>query len=96
MFSIYRDHSAMVSLKQTWEQAAAPLREAILEASRRLDQGLHANPQEQGESRDDNTRILFEAPLAVLFEVDEANKLVRILRAWAYRCSMEPRANAGE
>ncbi len=96
MFSIYRDHSAMVSLKQTWEQAAAPLREAILEASRQLDQWLHTNPHEQGESRDDNSRILFAAPLAVLFEVDEANKLVRILRAWAYRRTMEPRANTGE
>jgi hypothetical protein len=96
MFSIYRDHTAMVSLKQTWEQAAGPLREAILDASRRLDQWLHANPHEQGESRDDKTRILFEPPLAVLFEVDEPNKLVRILRAWAYRCSMEPRANTGE
>ena len=96
MFSIYRDHTAMVSLKQTWESAAAPLREAILEASRLLDQWLHTNPQEQGESRDDNTRILFAAPLAVLFEVDEPKKLVRIVRAWAYRCTMEPRPNIGE
>jgi hypothetical protein len=89
MFSIYRDQSAMVPLKETWEQADAPLREAILEASRRLDQSLHTAPHEQGESRDNNTRILFEAPLAVLFDVDEPNKVVRILRAWAYRCAAD-------
>jgi hypothetical protein len=56
----------------------------IERAARRLDQQLQHAPQEQGESRGDGTRILFDAPLAVLFEVDEPNKLVRVLRSWAY------------
>jgi hypothetical protein len=84
MFSIYRHQTAMTSLKETWEHADSSLREAILSASRRLDQQLCTDPQEQGESRDEKTRILFDAPLAVLFEVDEAKKLVHIVRAWAY------------
>ena len=76
----------MDPLKDAWERADDPMREAIMEASRRVDQQLHQEPQEQGESRDDQTRILFQPPLAVLFEVDEAKKLVNIRRAWLYRC----------
>jgi hypothetical protein len=85
MFSIYRHQTAMTSLKDTWEQADLPLREAILEATLRVNDRLQREPTGQGESRDEKTRILFEAPLAVLFEVDEAKKLVSIVRAWAYR-----------
>jgi hypothetical protein len=91
MFSIYRNHTAMASLKETWENADSALREAILSASRRLDQQLHNDPHEQGESRDENTRILFDAPLGVLFEVDQAKKLVHILRAWAYPSAADRR-----
>ena len=85
MFSIYRNQSALVPLNEVWEQADAPLREAILQASHRIDQHLQTDPQEQGESRDGTTRILFDAPLAVTFEVDEPKRLVRILRAWTFR-----------
>jgi hypothetical protein len=94
MFSIFRDQAAMGLLKSTWETADDALREAILRASGRIDQRLHHFPQEQGESRDDNTRILFQAPLAVLFEVDEAKKLVSIRRAWTYRSGAD-RTGAG-
>ena len=85
MFSIFRSQAAMVSLKATWEGAGDALREAIERAARRLDELLQHEPQEQGESREDGTRILFEAPLGVVFEVDEDKKLVRVLRSWAYR-----------
>jgi hypothetical protein len=85
MFSIYRSQAAVTPLSEAWEQADDALRCAMLQASRRLDQQLHQAPQEQGESRDGQVRILFQTPLGVLFEVDEDKKLVRILRAWAYR-----------
>jgi hypothetical protein len=85
MFSIYRNQSALVPLNEAWAQADAGLREEILQASHRVDQQLQNDPLEQGESRDGQTRILFEAPVAVTFAVDEAKKLVRILRAWTYR-----------
>jgi hypothetical protein len=84
MFSIYRSQSALIPLNETWEHADASLREAIVQASRRVDQQLQSDPHEQGESRVDGTRILFQAPLAVTFEVDEPKKLVRILRAWTF------------
>ncbi len=85
MFSIFRSQTAMLPLRQQWEEANDPLREAILLASRQLDQQLKHDPQEKGEAREGNVRIAFQSPLAVLFEVDEANQLVRILRAWAFQ-----------
>jgi hypothetical protein len=84
MFSIYRSQTALIPLNETWEHADATLREAIVQASRQVDQQLQSDPYEQGESREEGTRILFQAPLAVTFEVDEPKKLVRILRAWTF------------
>jgi hypothetical protein len=84
MFSIYRDQTAMLPLRQTWEQADESLQAAILHALHQADQQLQNDPAIKGESRHGKTRILLQAPLAQLFEVDEARKLVRILRAWAY------------
>ncbi len=93
MFSIYRNQTALSPLSDAWENGTARLREAIVQASRRIDQQLHQAPQEQGESRDEHTRILFEAPVGVIFEVDEAKKLVRILRAWTFRTGPEHRVD---
>jgi hypothetical protein len=84
MYSIYRSQEAATALHETWERADEPLREAICRALRRADRRLHEDPQEQGESREKRTRILFQHPLGVLFEVDEERKLVVILRTWTY------------
>jgi hypothetical protein len=89
MFIIYRNQSAMTPLKDTWENAEAPLRDAILQASRLVDLQLQENPQQQGESRDGTRRIVFQAPMAVEFEVDEQKQVVHILRAWAYRTAAD-------
>ena len=59
----------------------------LVEASHRVDQRLQTRPQMEGESRGGEERILFEAPMGVLFQVDETKKLVRILRSWAFRVS---------
>jgi hypothetical protein len=89
MFSIYRHQSALVPLREVWEKADAALRDAILRASETLDQILAHDPSAQGEGRDGPVRILLQAPMGVLFEVDEEKKLVRILRAWVYRVSRD-------
>jgi len=49
-----------------------------------VDEQLGQDPQEQGESRDEGARIVFHAPVAVLFEVDADRQLVTVLRSWAY------------
>jgi hypothetical protein len=75
-------------LNEAWEAAGPALREAILLAARGMDEQLSAEPNEQGESREGRTRVLFRAPVGVLFEVDEEKKLVQILRAWVYRAGV--------
>lgn len=89
MYAIYRSESANRSLKETWQRASNDLREAILVATDRMNQRLFEHPQEEGESREGATRILFEEPVAALFEVDEASRSVRILRTWAYGHSVK-------
>jgi hypothetical protein len=89
MFSIYRSEAAVIPLRETWQGADEDLRQAILLATHRINQRLHERPHKQGESRDGRTRVLFEAPVGVLFEIDEDRKLVNIVRSWAYRCAAD-------
>jgi hypothetical protein len=91
MFIIYRSPEAMLPLRETWEWADDALRRAILLATIRVDQRLQEGAQTQGESRDDQKRVLFEAPLGVLFEADESKQFVRIVRCWAYRVGADVR-----
>ena len=84
MFNIYRSPTAVIPLRESWERADEGARDAITRASHRLDRRLCEDPHEQGESREDRTRILFQHPVGVLFEVDEARHLVLILRLWTY------------
>jgi hypothetical protein len=85
VFSIYRSPAAVSSLSETWAYADDDFRLAILRATHLIDQRLRHDPQRRGESRGQGTRILFQGPLGVLYEVDEEKKLVRILRTWAFR-----------
>lgn len=85
MFCVYQNQKAMTLLQQTWEIADDSLRNAIGQAIQHIGRALQNDPHEQGESRLSGTRILFQAPVAVIFEIDEEKKMVRILRAWTYR-----------
>lgn len=87
MFSIFRSDEATAPLQQTWELADEALRAAIVRASARIDQRLQRRPHAQGESRAGGERIIFEAPLAATFEVDDQSQLVRIVRTWVYSYS---------
>jgi hypothetical protein len=84
MFSIYRSQTALAPLKEVWESADPTLQETLVQASRRLDQQLQGQPQEQGESRVGSTRIIFEGPLGALYRVDEERRLVRVLKTWVH------------
>jgi hypothetical protein len=85
VFSIYRSQAAVTPLRQTWESADDAFREAIVQATFVVNRRLHLDPQEEGESRGEGTRILFEGPLGVIFEVDVERQMVHVLRTWAYR-----------
>ena len=85
MFSIYRSHTAQAPLRQAWEQGDDAFRQAICKASHFVDMRLRLAPGDEGESRAEEERILFQAPVGVLYQVDTDNKIVKILRSWAYR-----------
>lgn len=58
-----------------------PARRAeISQATESVDQLLATKPHEQGESRDKDERIMFAQPLVVVFTIDEAANLVRVVK----------------
>jgi hypothetical protein len=49
-----------------------------------IDKQLQRDPFAKSESRDEGEWVFFEAPLGVLFEIDEAKHIVWVLSAWRY------------
>jgi plasmid stabilization system protein ParE len=72
--------SAEQELARLWTDAAD--RDAVAAAANRIDAVLGKSPHSQGESRQGRLRILFEGPLAVLFEVTEEDRFVDVLKVW--------------
>jgi hypothetical protein len=60
-------------------------RKAINVAVRGIDFRLERDPQAEGESRDERSRVTFVAPLAVLFEVNAVNTIVFVQHIWPFR-----------
>lgn len=82
MFTIIWLPSVLDDLAAIWLNAAD--RDAVNRAVSRIDQLLAAAPTQQGESRPRRARIMFERPLAVTFEVDEANRTVFVVGVRGY------------
>ena len=62
---------------------AAPDRNAVADASYRIEQELRRRPLDLGESRTSSVhRVYTDRPLGVEYEVIEDDKLVRVLRVW--------------
>ena len=57
----------------------APDRSAVTAAANSIDGLLRVDPLDRGESRSGITRILIVLPLAVVYEVDKDDRLVRVL-----------------
>lgn len=85
MFSVFKPQAALTEVLSAWNQADGHTRLKIEVALIHLESQLHENPFEQGESREDGTRVLFHSPLALTIEIDEEQKLVRVVRAWTFR-----------
>jgi hypothetical protein len=60
------------------------LRDEVVTASRKITAALELSPNEVGESRPDNVRIIFAPPLAAMYEVLLGQRQVNILRLWYY------------
>lgn len=59
---------AVIDLAELWVEALDQAE--MTRACRRIDSALESNPFDVGESREPPYRLLFEPPLAVVYEVD--------------------------
>ena len=69
-------------LAAIWTSAAD--RNAVTQAAHAIDQALRTDPEQAGESRPDDVRILFERPLGVLFSVSADDRTVSVLSVWRF------------
>lgn len=58
---------------------------AIAEASNRIEGLLRLSPEKCGTKYDQHLRLLICHPLAIIFSIDEPNRIVRILGVQAFR-----------
>ncbi len=68
-------------LADLWMRSAD--RQAVTDAARRLDQLLGNDPQSVGESRRGISRIAFDDPLGIVFDLLEDDRLVTVLQVWS-------------
>jgi hypothetical protein len=59
-------------------------RDAVTKAAHRIDQQLQQDPEQLGESRPQDCRIYFDAPLAILFRVLVSSQLVEVVHVWEF------------
>lgn len=72
--------TAEKALTELWLQAAN--RQTIAAAAHLIDRMLELVPDDVGESRDFDQRLVFASPIAVLYFVNHDDMLVRVLRVW--------------
>ena len=75
--------SAENDLAKIWSDA--PDRGRITASADEIEDMVAHDPLSFGESRGDQTRIGFVAPLGVLFDVDIANRRVTVWDIWRWR-----------
>lgn len=57
-------------------------RQAVTRTSAELDRLLQRDPLNLGESREGNERVVFVLPLAIRYQVSEADRLVAVQEVW--------------
>lgn len=82
MFALVWTEHALNDLADVWVAVDPAARDRIEAALTLLNQQLRAEPDEVGESREDDRRIAFAGPLVVSFRVDLKGRLVRVNHAW--------------
>jgi len=75
--------TAEADLARIW--TAATDRNAVAAAADRIDALLARDPHSRGESRGGSIRIMVELPLAVHFRVQDADRMVYVLKVWRPR-----------
>jgi hypothetical protein len=70
------------ALARLWTDASD--RATVSAAANAIDAALARDPEGVGEGREGNDRILFEPPLAVLYEVDPGDRKVTVFSVWRW------------
>ena len=60
------------------------MRHAIKEAADRIDAALQRDPHNCGESREAGRRVMHEAPLGVMFTIDDSQRQVHVEAVWQF------------
>lgn len=84
MFRVEWLQSALNDLTSAWLKADPDGRREITLAANQIENALKNDPEEQGESRTKGRRILFVKPLAAVFRIYPAQKLVIISGIWRF------------
>ena len=83
-YTVVWSRRALSALAEIWLDRPGE-RDEIRNASDSIDQLLSVDPAAQGESRNNDRRVLFLPPLVVIFRVDESSRVVRVLDIRAMR-----------
>lgn len=79
-FRVVWKPEAEQELTQLW--LANRIRSELTNAAASIDEYLQRDPAGFGDSRDESLRIAFVPPLGVLFDVDQAARLVVVIHVW--------------
>jgi hypothetical protein len=82
-YAVVWQPTAVNQLAELWSEADD--RAALTRATDHIDAILADRPDDVGESRAGNRRLVIEPPIAVFYEVVEPDKLVRVLRVQPWR-----------
>jgi hypothetical protein len=82
-YTVLWDPDVEQDLASLWMNA--PDRAAVTAAADRIDELLKTDPEQQGESRINEWRLLTVAPLGILFQVFEEDRIVRVIQVWRFR-----------
>ena len=75
MFQVVWLQRALDELATIWLRANSLVRQDITAVAHAIDQELQANPERQGESREDEVRICFAYPLGIQFEINADHRV---------------------
>lgn len=82
-FTVVWRRTAVNELAELWLRA--PDREAFSLAVAQIERLLANDPREQGESREDDTRVLLILPVGVEYDVDDGDRKVLVNTVWSIR-----------
>jgi len=82
MYVVRWKRTALDRLTELWLDSND--RTLVTESVSDIDRTLARDPHHSGESRSENTRVLFVPPLGVFFEADELTATVHVLRVWSF------------